>query len=596
MRRLANLFFIFFSLLGSDATSQSFVPVPPDFGTSVRNQTVRRPTYWPIESVLEASRVAAASEVAIEALERMKARNASGERPVQIGFIRYLRSPIEYERTSHAIALTTPTENCVLVKDVADRHVIALRVVVEGSLGARLLVEGEFPDGTEMWVWGASKDPVSFRPELENPTWSPTVWGGEMFLQISTPRVTSQKTRIRITQLADIQYGFATENVAAAATECFQDASCYSSNTLDVIDVYRRAVAALITVDQLAGTVGYCTGALVTDRAHTKTPFLLTANHCVSNAAQASATEAFFDVRTTSCGGQVSGNYPRASGATLLTTSAQTDFTLLRLNVLPAGAALMGWDPRSSSVPVNTDLYRISHPYSESTKSILPQTYSRSRVASVPSCPDWPKPQYLYSEHVTGSVDHGSSGGPVILQGGYVVGQLAGACGSNLTNPCDQTNSTVDGSFAASWPLIATYLDPPTTCDACVPTSTTACLLGNRFKVTVPVWRDLGAKLTGEGLVIRYAENSEEVHPEYGPLSGGVYFSMYSFSPKSVEVLARLIKGQNINNKFWIFATGFTGAEYTLRVQDTRTCKIWERTVAAGATNVVKDFEAFPFP
>ncbi|HVS32478.1 MAG TPA: PPC domain-containing protein [Thermoanaerobaculia bacterium] len=139
---------------------------------------------------------------------------------------------------------------------------------------------------------------------------------------------------------------------------------------------------------------------------------------------------------------------------------------------------------------------------------------------------------------------------------------------------------------------------PPTgSCSPCAPSATTACLLANRFRVTVPSFRDLNANLSGQGSVIRYAENREEVHPNLGPLSAGTFFSLYSFAPASIEVLMRMISGVSINDHFWVFATGFTGAEYTLRVEDTqRNCRSWQRTIPAGATDVVKDFEAFSFP
>lgn len=137
---------------------------------------------------------------------------------------------------------------------------------------------------------------------------------------------------------------------------------------------------------------------------------------------------------------------------------------------------------------------------------------------------------------------------------------------------------------------------PPPTCSPCVPNSTTACLLANRFKVTLPAWKDYGANLSGEGKIVTYAENKEEVNPQYGPMSGAAFFSMYAWAPSSIEVLVRIIRGQNQNNKFWVFATGFTGAEYTLRVEDTQQCRVWQRTIPAGATSAVKDFDAFPFP
>ena len=58
----------------------------------------------------------------------------------------------------------------------------------------------------------------------------------------------------------------------------------------------------------------------------------------------------------------------------------------------------------------------------------------------------------------------------------------------------------------------------------------------------------------------------------------------------------RLINGHGINDKYWIFLTGFTGSPYTVNVQDMHTCATWQHNVAGGATDIVKDFNAFPLP
>ena len=44
---------------------------------------------------------------------------------------------------------------------------------------------------------------------------------------------------------------------------------------------------------------------------------------------------------------------------------------------------------------------------------------------------------------------------------GQIVGQLYGACGTNLNNVCDaNANATVDGAFAATYPNVASFLNP----------------------------------------------------------------------------------------------------------------------------------------
>lgn len=151
------------------------------------------------------------------------------------------------------------------------------------------------------------------------------------------------------------------------------------------------------------------------------------------------------------------------------------------------------------------------------------------------------------------------------------------------------------GSFSLELSCPTTQ-PPPPTCSPCVASANTTCLLGNRFKVTLPSWYDPFAKISGQGTVLRYTENREEVHPQYGPLGATSFFSFYAHAPNSIEVTLRMFKGAAINDHYWVFMSGFTGAEYTIRVEDTQTCKVWQRGVPSSATNVVKDHEAFPFP
>jgi hypothetical protein len=68
---------------------------------------------------------------------------------------------------------------------------------------------------------------------------------------------------------------------------------------------------------------------------------------------------------------------------------------------------------------------------------------------------------------VVGATLGGSSGSPVVNADGVVVGQLSGACGTNLKDDCDSVNNaTVDGAFAAYYPQVAPWLGVGgTTCD-----------------------------------------------------------------------------------------------------------------------------------
>jgi hypothetical protein len=105
-------------------------------------------------------------------------------------------------------------------------------------------------------------------------------------------------------------------------------------------------------------------------------------------------------------------------------------------------------------------LYRISHPAG------APQAYSAQEVdTSRPTCRSWPRGNWIYSSDTFGATEGGSSGSPVVNAAGQFVGQLSGACGYNVNNPCDAAkNATVDGAFAAYYADVAAFLGPGSSC------------------------------------------------------------------------------------------------------------------------------------
>jgi hypothetical protein len=112
----------------------------------------------------------------------------------------------------------------------------------------------------------------------------------------------------------------------------------------------------------------------------------------------------------------------------------------------------------------NAPLWRISHP------AWAPQAWSSDLVSTTaPTCTGWPRGQRIYSRTQNpGGTEGGSSGSPVVNGSSQVVGQLSGACGTNVNNDCDHVNNaTVDGAFAFYFSSVQPFLDPA----GCTPTA-----------------------------------------------------------------------------------------------------------------------------
>jgi len=247
---------------------------------------------------------------------------------------------------------------------------------------------------------------------------------------------------------------------------CVVDASCQAAQDPAVA----QARSAVAHMQWVSGRYLYiCTGGLLNDTSVSGRPWFLSANHCLSKGSEARSLENFFQFVDSSCDNrnncltvsQLRNSWPaeqRTLGASIVSTSRNTDHTLFELaQPAPTSAARLGWN--SEAVAGSTQLlHRISHPGG------APQSYSSHEVdpdESNISCIGYPRGNFIYSKSIVGATEGGSSGSPVVNSSGEVVGQLFGACGSNLNNKCDtQNNRNMDGAFAAYFGQVSQFLDP----------------------------------------------------------------------------------------------------------------------------------------
>lgn len=537
-----------------------------------------------------------ATEGAIDQLEAMRAHNAAGRLPIQIGFSRPLPEPLRLNLDAEAAAVAAFQRygGGYLAESLRGGLVWGTHVRSAEAYRLRLhLQDVKLPAGTRMWVWGVGEEPRAFGLELIGPDgdlWTPSVAGEDVFLEIELPEALSQGETFGF-EVREVSESFRLKAdgspltvvpVFEALGECLQDATCFNASTLDVIDAYRKAVAHIQYLKD--GSLYVCSGGLLNDTVgETVVPYFLTANHCFATQASASTLEAFWDYRSASCLGAPPNlsSLPRSQGATLLATSANTDFTFLRLNSIPTGRALLGW----SAAPIanGTRLHRISHPAPDGFP--LHQGYSRALLSTtVGTCPQLPRPQYLYSIHEQGGTFGGSSGSPVILDGGYVVGQLLGVCGPNTADGCDNDNAVVDGAFASTYPSIAGFLSPAVT-SPCTPSAETLCIddqAGDRrFRIQVSY---TSAQQSGNGKAIPLSS--------LGVNSGGLF---WFFGASNPELLVKVLNGCGLNKKYWVFWSAGTNVGLTLSVTDTVTGSSKTYTNPNGkAAPPVQDTSALP--
>ncbi|MGV6852204.1 MAG: hypothetical protein ACWA5R_08505 [bacterium] len=219
------------------------------------------------------------------------------------------------------------------------------------------------------------------------------------------------------------------------------------------------------------GSTFLCTGQMINNTAEDHKPYFLTANHCISNEADANTIVAYFNYESETCrtpGGmdsgtpiQVTGFNDTLSGTSLVATNALSDFALLVFDHNPPqnyNVYWTGWDRRDQTFNSGTSIHhpagnakRISHendPVSIDDYGPAPSGDTTTHIKIT----DWD----------VGTTEGGSSGAGLWNPNGLLIGQLHGgfaACGNN--------SSDWYGRFFTSWSTgstpqtrLADWLDP----------------------------------------------------------------------------------------------------------------------------------------
>jgi hypothetical protein len=396
--------------------------------------------------------------------------------PLRIGVVKALTSPIRVANLDAA----GPVKG---VRGLSEGSIRELEdgtlawsqsITSDGAGGIRVHLQGtSLPDGVQMFFFspeGESYGPYVGRgPNDSGEFWTDTVFSPTgVLMLVATDADELRQATFTITDLGHISRQFVTEVINIAAVEnfpcpsagnpaCVLDATCTTSGP---------AVPAKLgtaKMEWIAGQYIYtCTGGLINDTNPAQDNYFLTANHCLSTNGTAATVQFYWRFATSSCNGTCpnplinnTGWTPKTSGSVVRKTNRKGDYTLLQLNgPPPAGSVFLGWT--SANVGIGVPLYRISNP------NFGPQVYSNSNTFNYGfTCTGWPLTQRIYSKGVNGATAGGSSGSPVLNASSQIVGQLSGACGTNLNNECDHnSNATVDGRFSYYFTAIKPFINP----------------------------------------------------------------------------------------------------------------------------------------
>ncbi len=393
--------------------------------------------------------------------------------PVKVGLTKAVNHTVSFAdlKGSGVPATTLRRSLGALRKSQDGGYVFTMTVESQGAAGLRVhFSDFWLPAQAELYLFTSENQVfgpyTGGGPNGDGEFWSHTVMGERAILQLrhfgSPTKEDLEDTWFVISEIGHIGPKFLLGEGHCSYNEpCVQNVSCGAD---PAVNEARDAVAQM---QWISGPFIYmCTGGLLADMdTSSEIPYFLSANHCISRNKDARNLECFFQL-TVDCGDSCPDLFEtranhlqelRTLGATIKATNSNSDYTLFELREpAPAGSVFLGWSSEPVANTNGSNLYRISHPGG------APQAYSEHSVdTSKPTCQSWPRGPWIYSEDVYGATEGGSSGSPVVNSSGQVVGQLSGACGFNVNDPCDSvSNATVDGAFANYFDEISQFLDP----------------------------------------------------------------------------------------------------------------------------------------
>lgn len=260
----------------------------------------------------------------------------------------------------------------------------------------------------------------------------------ELLIQYEEPKGAAFSGEIEISRISHDFIGVTasgTHRPLGISGPCNINVNCDVANGNEEI---RDAVCRIII-----GGSEICTGTLLNNTLLDRTPFLLTANHCIGTEKDASLSVFLFNYEAPSCA-SIDGDVSRSlSGSSLKASFDSLDFALVQLNnVLPFNYRpyFAGWN-RKTQAPSSS--VSIHHPLGDIKKIAIDKdaASTSSFNASYVARGFW---KILRWDN--GVTESGSSGGPLFDQNKQVIGTLTGGAAT-----CQVPTNDFFEKFELAW-------------------------------------------------------------------------------------------------------------------------------------------------
>jgi len=318
-----------------------------------------------------------------------------------------------------------------------------LRIASAGAVSLNLgLTRYHMPRGGRLLLYpaGAPGKAIMFDDTDNAPhgqLWTPVIPTDDLVLEVVLP----VKARNELDLLVgSVNVGYRTFGQALVdkSGACNVDVVCPEG------DPWRNEIPAVGAIS--TGGSLFCTGFMVNNTAQDQTPLFMTANHCGLSSGNAASLVVYWNFESPTCGQHGGGSLAQnQSGATFLSASAASDFTLVRLDDDPDPdwrITFAGWS-RSSADPTSAVCI---HQPSGDEKSISFENDPLSTTDYLGTAVPGDGTHLRVTDWDVGTTEPGSSGSPLFDQDHHVVGQLHGGYAA-----CDNDTSDWFGRFSVSW-------------------------------------------------------------------------------------------------------------------------------------------------
>lgn len=295
--------------------------------------------------------------------------------------------------------------------------------------------------------------------------WSPPIKGNEITVEIELPSgVSRENFEIAFPEISHLfidpsekSNSFLQKSIGESGA-CNIDFQC-STTDAPSLEQQSRSVARMSFIAN--GGSYLCTGTLLNNTKEDQTPYLLSANHCISDQATASTLVTYWIYRASQCGSNQLSNESTivSGGAQLLYSDEAQDTSFMRLNNQPPqNASFSGWSTDSNLYNLNQTVIGLHNPAGDLQK------ISKGSVIDYINCntTDCYRTNQLNANGIEvrwgSGVTEGGSSGSGLFNNGRLVAQLYGGFSSCTTPTGRDMYSLLAPAYEAG---IKQWLSPP---------------------------------------------------------------------------------------------------------------------------------------